>query len=113
MKAAILALLLATAAAAQPLMTVGGDGHAYITGEGAVLYHAHDGVRREIGIPPIAGMLPGRAGVWVSAGDRVWLVVEGKATEIATGTIVEVAEATDGTWLYVWRDGALVTIYVP
>lgn len=97
----------------QPLLVVGGDGHAYAIGKGTVLFHVHQGQRTTIPVPPVAGLFPGHNGVLVSAGDRIWLVERGKPTEIATGYIVEVAVAADATYLYIWDEGELSILYVP
>ena len=115
MRYALLALLvlLSVAHAEQPLLVVGGDGHAYAIGANTVLLHVHRGQRKVVPVPPVAGMFPGRTGVLVNAGDRIWLVEQGQPTEVAKGHIVEAVVAADATYLYVWSAGELSILYVP
>lgn len=106
--AALLVLTL-TASAEQPLLVVGGDGHTYLIGEGAKLHHIHDGKSKELPMSRVFGVLKARTGVFVNAGDHAWIVEGGDASQIAPGSIVEIAEATDGTYLYLWTTDGMKT----
>jgi len=107
-------LLFAVSVSAEdrPLLYVGGDGHAYLIAKGPVLLHIHQDTQTALDIGPVQGVFKSRDGVFVSAGGRIWSVVNGSPTEIGTGTLIEVGETEGGAYLLFW-DGRLQSRFIP